>query len=56
MKYNPEELIGMANTALAAREQGDMRWLMLAGVICGMFNITERELVSRLEEYANGRI
>lgn len=44
------ELRDMATEALNARQYQDPRWMMLCVVICGMFQINEAELVSRLEQ------
>lgn len=55
-RYTDTELATMAKTALLARQQNDMRWLMLAGVLTTMFNISEAELIAKLEEFAGKEV
>ena len=49
-RYTQNELRDMATEALNARTYQDPRWMMLCVVLCEMFQISESELVSRLEQ------
>lgn len=49
-RYTQNELRDMATEALNARQYQDPRWMMLCGMLCGMLQISEAELVSRLEQ------
>lgn len=49
-RYTQNELRDMATEVLNARKYQDSRWMMLCVVLCGMFQISEAELVSRLEQ------
>lgn len=49
-RYTHNELRDMATEALNARKYQDPRWMMLCVVLCEMFQISEAELVSRLEQ------
>lgn len=51
-RYTDAELSAMARTALIARSQNDLRWQMLSIVLCQGFNMTESELVEKLEQFA----
>ena len=48
--YTQNELRDMATEALNARQYQDPRWMMLSVVLCEMFQLSEAELVSRLEQ------
>ena len=49
-RYTQNELRDMATEALIARQYQDPHWMMLCVVMCGMFQISEAELVYRLEQ------
>lgn len=56
IRYTDAELSAMARTALIARSQNDLRWQMLAIVLCQGFNMTESELVEKLEQFAGKEV
>lgn len=55
-RYSDAELSAMARTALIARSQNDLRRQMLSIVLCQGFNMTESELVEKLEQFAGKEV
>jgi hypothetical protein len=50
--YTPQQLAAMARTALAARDRGDPRWLLLNLKLALLYDLTPAECEQRIEQLA----
>ena len=54
MRYTPEQLREMAQHSLAARDLGDVRWMLLVMTLATVMEMAPPEVEQRIQALANG--